>query len=139
MTVGLPGVGIGGIFYLVSALLMPFRSLVAHVSGRQTRWGIALRQALIAGLTLSAIWATGWAIGWVIAVVAPAPVATGPDGAVSVPVRNAVRMAAIIGSFGTLTLVLAGVQGLRLVLPRRPTPGTTPMPTPAASKKQSAA
>ena len=37
MTAGLPGVGIGGIFYLASAIMMPVRSLVATLSGRARR------------------------------------------------------------------------------------------------------
>ena len=137
MTVGLPGVGIGGMFYLASALLMPFRSLVAMFTGRETRWPVALRQALIALATLAAVWATGWAIGWLIAAFSPAPIAGALPGATSgVPVRNVVRTAALLASIGTLTLVLAAVQTMRLLLPPRPTPRAVPA---AADKTQSAA
>ena len=65
MTVGLPGVGIGGIFYLVSALLMPVREL-----GRAMRrdpgarhWGLVSRQTSIALGILAALWLTGWLVG----------------------------------------------------------------------------
>src|SRR5258705_8337297 len=123
MTVGLPGVGIGGMFYLASALLMPFRSLVATFTGRETRWPVALRQALIALATIAAIWGTGWGIGWLIATVSSPSVAGAlPRGTIGVPVRNAVRTAALLGSLGTLTIVLAAVQALRLLLPPRATP-----------------
>jgi|SRR5687767_360160 hypothetical protein len=138
MTAGLPGVGIGGIFYLASALLMPFRSLVAMFAGRETRWPVALRQALIALATLAAIWATGWAIGWLIAAAPSAPIAGVLPGAASgVPVRNAVRTAALLASVGTLTLVLAAVQAMRLLLPPRPTPKS--VPSALAGEAQSAA
>jgi hypothetical protein len=123
MTAGLPGVGIGGMFYLVSALLMPFRSLVATFAGRDARWPLARRQALIALGVLGSIWATGWVIGWLIALFSPDPVAgTLSTSVLGVPVRNAVRTAALLGSIGTLTLVLLSVQVLRVLLPARPTP-----------------
>jgi hypothetical protein len=138
MIAGLPGVGIGGMFYLASALLMPFRSLVALFTGRDTRWPVALRQALIAVAILTAIWATGWVIGWLIASFSLAPVAgTMPGGPMVTPVRNVVRTSALLGSLGSLTLVLAAVQALRLLLPPRLTPRAAP--TASASQAQSAA
>jgi hypothetical protein len=127
MTAGLPGVGIGGMFYLASALLMPFHSLVATFTGREARWPLALRQALIAVATIAAAWATLQAIGWLIAAVSPALVARGLSRvAAGMPVGNALRTAALLGSIGTLTLVLAVVQTLRLLLPPRPTPRAEP-------------
>lgn len=133
MTAGLPGVGIGGMFYLATALLMPFRSLWSVLAGRpaDARWGLALRQAAIAAGILGAVWATGWAIGWLIAAFA-APVAAG-NGAgepTAAPVRNAVRTATLLGSMGTLALVLMAVQLLRMVLPHRPTPRNAAAPSP---------
>lgn len=122
MTAGLPGVGIGGIFYLASALLMPVHSLVATLTGRrhEARWALALRQSGLALAILGALWATGWAIGWIVSpVAAPAIVAAGAGAAPAV--QNAVRMTALLGSLGTLALVLLVVQLMRL-LPARPTP-----------------
>ena len=122
MTVGLPGVGIGGLFYLASALLMPFRSLVATFARREARWRVALGQALTALATIAVVWATLRAIGWLVGAVSPAIGAGGLLGRTgNVPVPHALRTAALLGSIGTLTLVLAAVQALRL-LPRRPTP-----------------
>lgn len=123
MTAGLPGVGIGGIFYLASALLMPVRALAATAAGRreEARWGLALRQAGLALAIIGALWATGWAIGWVIAAVSPATTLTTAPAGGAPEVRNAVRMTALLGSFGTLAVVLLAVQGMRF-LPRRPTP-----------------
>jgi hypothetical protein len=138
MTAGLPGVGIGGIFYLASALLMPLRSFAAMLTGREPHWALALRQASFALATLAAIWATGWTIGWLIAAFSAAPVAGAmPSALGGLPVRNAVRTAALLGSIGTLALVLVAVQTLRLLLPRSPTPSTA-LPA-SAGEKQSAA
>jgi hypothetical protein len=121
MTAGIPGVGIGGIFYLASALLMPFRSLVATIRGREARWPVALRQALIALATITVVGATLWVIGWLSAIFSPAPVAL-PAAAGSLPGRNMVRIAALLGSVGTLSLVLVSVQAMRVLLAPRPTP-----------------
>ena len=138
MNAGLPGVGIGGMFYLASALLMPFRSLAVRLAGRDAHWTVAVRQALIALAALAAVWATGWAVGWVIAAFPVGRVLDPLSGApVTLPVRNAVRAAALLGSVGTLTLVLAAVQVMRLLLPPRPTPRVEPMVL--ASEAQSAA
>jgi hypothetical protein len=124
MTVGLPGVGIGGIFYLASALLMPVRSLVAVLRGRphEARWALALRQAALAGGILGALWLTGLALGWAFVHLAPEAtqrVARGGRSATSV--SNVVRTSALVLSLGTLAAVLAFVQLLRIVLPARPT------------------
>lgn len=129
MTAGLPGVGIGGMFYLATALLMPFRSLWSVLAGRpaDARWGVALRQAAIAAGILGAVWATGWVIGWVIAAfAAPVAAGSGVDGLAVAPVRNAIRTATLLGSIGTLALVLTAVQLLRVVLSHRPTPRNAP-------------
>ncbi len=137
MTAGLPGVGIGGLFYLASGLLMPFRSLVATLTGREARWWVALHQALISVTTIAAVWGTVRAIGWLIALISPALVAGGLRGTSgNVPIPPALRTAALIGSIGTLTLVLAAVQALGL-LPQRPTPRA--VPSASTAEAQSAA
>ena len=60
MNVGLPGTGIGGLFYLLTALMMPLVELARTFAGRSSlkRWQIAMRQSLlacgvIAGLSLT--------------------------------------------------------------------------------------
>lgn len=123
MTVGLPGVGIGGIFYIASALLMPMRSLAAVLTGRAhlARWPVALRQAAIAIAILGVLWATGLTLGWIITTAFPAAAVAGVSGATPAHVRSVVRTSALLLSFGTLAVVLAVVQLLRVALPVRPT------------------
>ncbi|WP_299050184.1 hypothetical protein [uncultured Nocardioides sp.] len=50
MTAGLPGTGLGGLFYLLLALYMPLHELVRTLQGRgsRERWRLALTQMLIA-------------------------------------------------------------------------------------------
>jgi len=123
MTAGLPGVGIGGIFYLASAIMMPFRSLYAMVTGRahEARWRVALYQAAIAAGILGALWVTGLALGWIIGTVFPHAMITAAVGDAPAHVRNVVRTSALLLSFGTLAVVLLFVQILRVALPVRPT------------------
>lgn len=64
MNVGLPGTGIGGLFYLATALMMPFIELVHTIRGRSTlsRWKLVLRQVIMAGGILAGLGVTGWLI-----------------------------------------------------------------------------
>jgi hypothetical protein len=129
MTAGLPGVGIGGIFYLVSALLMPVRSLVAVLRGRpaEARWPTALRQAALAGGILGAIWLTGLGLGWVILHLVPeAAHLVARGGRSAGEVQSVLRTSALALSLGTLAVVLTLVQLLRVVLPAKPTARNRP-------------
>src|SRR3954464_14139489 len=65
VTAGLPGTGIGGLFYLISALLMPFREAFRALVGRgdRARGQVALQQGGMAVTILGAVWATGLALG----------------------------------------------------------------------------
>jgi hypothetical protein len=140
MTAGLPGVGIGGIFYLASALLMPFRSLAAVIGGRpaDARWPIALRQASLAAGILGALWLTGLALGWIIATVLPEATRVVAGGSATAgQVHNVVRTSALLLSFGTLGAVLFMVQLLRVLLPAKPT--TRNQPAEARKSARSAA
>src|SRR5215207_7225971 len=64
MTAGLPGSGIGGLFYLLSALFMPLRELwrALRSRSRPERPVLALQQAGLALGIIAALWWTGWAI-----------------------------------------------------------------------------
>jgi len=70
VNVGLPGTGIGGLFYLLAALLLPLVELSRTVRGRGSlrRWGLVMRQAMIALGIILAIWATTWIGGQVLSV-----------------------------------------------------------------------
>lgn len=61
MNAGLPGTGLGGLFYLVLALLMPVRELYLTARGRSSRqrWRLVLQQLLIAAAILTALGITG--------------------------------------------------------------------------------
>ena len=64
MTAGVPGSGIGGFFYLISALLMPVQesvSLFKRKSSRASRRTV-MRQVMNAAGVLCGVWLTGWFI-----------------------------------------------------------------------------
>ncbi|MCM8814169.1 MAG: hypothetical protein NC924_09615 [Candidatus Omnitrophica bacterium] len=61
MTAGLPGIGIGGIFYLLCAFLMPLIALAKTLAGRGTRamWRAAGAQFCHASGIMAGFWITG--------------------------------------------------------------------------------
>lgn len=68
MNAGLPGTGIGGLFYILLALLMPLRELYLTARGRSSRerWLLVLQQLMIAVGIVAALGATGWAVTRVV-------------------------------------------------------------------------
>ncbi len=68
MNAGLPGTGIGGLFYVVLALLMPVRELYLTARGRSSRerWRLALQQASIALGIVASLAVTGWVFSRVV-------------------------------------------------------------------------
>lgn len=62
MTAGLPGTGIGGLFYLLLAVYMPVREFFRLIQKRTNmgRWGfIALQLCFVFGI-LAALWGEAW-------------------------------------------------------------------------------
>ena len=116
MTAGLPGTGIGGMFYLMSALATPLREAYLRVRGRRSRgWGLVATQTAIAGAILAGVWATGWLLGLALSAsrsVIPAVATLHPG--------NLLPAVALLFSVGTLAAVLLGVELLRLWIRRRP-------------------
>jgi Flp pilus assembly protein TadD len=118
MNAGLPGAGIGGMFYMLSAIAMPF-----HAARRAVRrwrdpdlvdeppvqWRPVFRQFMIAVGIIAALWLTGWAVGTLIAAYPSAPDVTHS----TVPGRtmpNVIKVGALLLSFGTVCVVLMAVR-----------------------------
>lgn len=125
MTVGLPGAGVGGIFYILSALWMPFHALghrllrAAGFAGAEDRrpapWNLIWRQFATALAIIAGLWVTGWALA---ALLVSHPTALGQMQTNEIGKRlpNMLRVGAVIASIGTLALVLVIVQIARLVV-----------------------
>lgn len=72
MAAGIPGSGIGGFFYLLSALLMPVQESVCFCckkSNRASRQTV-LRQVVNALGVLGGVWSTGWFISQAFTIIA---------------------------------------------------------------------
>jgi tetratricopeptide (TPR) repeat protein len=125
MTVGLPGAGIGGLFYLASALWMPVHSVLRRVRGgltlterRPDTGGVVARQFGIAIAIIAALWTTGWLIGVVVIAHPKSLGALGPAVA-SKGIPNVLGMAALYVSIATLATALGSVQVARLLVSPR--------------------
>src|SRR4051794_27789627 len=116
LNVGMPGVGLGGIFYLVGALAMPFveigRAMRARLAGERRprdarRWALALRQSSLAVGVLGAAWVAGLAIGRLRAL------GSGPErataGARSSIAASPLRVSTLLFGVLLLVVVLGGV------------------------------
>ena len=68
MFAGLPGTGLGGLFYALLVCWMPFRELWLLARGRSShgRWAlVACQVGLVLGI-VAALWAEAWAIKWLV-------------------------------------------------------------------------
>ena len=131
MTVGVPGVGFGGIFYLIGALVMPVREVVRTARGESSvqRWVVVATQWSLAAGILVALWATGWFLGHVLTPAVLARTAAGA-GRLAAP-HNVLKVSVFAMSLGMLVLLIAGVRIVQLVVRLRggiPVQQLTPMP-----------
>lgn len=120
MSVGLPGSGVGGVFYLLSALLMPVDGALRSATTRgRPRFRLIGRQVLLAVTILAVIYGTGWTLGFVIDVLGAASQTSGDSSGVAPAAgRTLFRDAALLLTFGTLGAVMVSVQILRLFFAR---------------------
>lgn len=121
---GLPGTGIGGLFYLIMALLSPIRHGWRVITRRSTAGsGRDITHTLLLALGIAAgLWVTGIVLGRLVPVGAlHLPTAASPaaqDGT-AVPHHNALRVAAFVAASGTLLAVLLATELARLLVGRR--------------------
>jgi len=117
MSVGLPGSGLGGVFYLLSALVMPFTSFTRYVRGDVTQLRLALRQSALAISIIATLYFTGVAVDMVMfsGTVAGDTVRAQHEASFALP--RIFQGTSFLITFGTLAFVLGLVQVLRLVVP----------------------
>lgn len=118
MAAGIPGTGIGGLFYAVLALFMPLKKLFTRDrrASPARRWrAVAVQLGLVAGI-LAAMSATAWVVSSFVRVLRPDPVAAdrGLGG-----IGATLTRATLLASVASLAAVVVLVQVLRLVV-RRP-------------------
>ncbi len=119
MTAGLPGAGIGGLFYIGSTLLLPIRALARRLRGVPA--GVEHRQLLHSVAMASGILAAIAATGWLLGLVVPAEIlnhsAASSAGVASR--RTVIPVATFGAAVATLMVVLLGVEAARLVVARQ--------------------
>lgn len=115
MTVGLPGAGIGGLFYLLAALAMPVRETWLTLTGRSSRarWGVVLQQLALAGSIVGGMWLTSLAVVAVALRLVPSAAGRAPGALPGAGGASAERIASWLRpahgwtSFATLGALLA--------------------------------
>jgi hypothetical protein len=119
MTAGLPGAGIGGLFFVLSAYFMLVVEITRTVRGRSSlaRWGLVLRNVGIATAMIMAVTVTIWLVHGLLF---PSPSGTG-DAKGSHDSSNALLpFSPVLIALAVLGAVLGGAYALRLVSGRRP-------------------
>jgi hypothetical protein len=130
MNAGLPGTGLGGVFYLLSALWMPVHSLLRRGgAGERAPSRLIVRQFAIAVAMIGMLFLTGYTLGLMFqlggggAAHSAAEVTT----AASVVPPEFVRTALLLLTVGVLALLLLVVEVAGAVLRRRrPMPARPP-------------
>ncbi len=116
MIVGIPGTGIGGLFYLVRALWLPIRGLRRRRRGQSASSSSGLPQAAMAVGILAGLWLTGELLGLAVAHAFPSTAAL--DAGTTTHVTNVFRVASLVIGAVTLCMVLTTVQIARVVVRR---------------------
>jgi hypothetical protein len=120
MTAGVPGTGLGGLFYILAALLLPFRCLIQTVRRQRVNWREAFKLTALGLAVFLGIWLTGLFLGLILGPTARTlEAAAGMSAEMRARSENVLRWAAIAAGFVTLAVVLLAVQVARFVV-RRP-------------------
>ena len=145
MVAGLPGTGIGGLFYLLLTVCMPLREFFKTLQGRTSlkRWCfITLQIFFVAGI-LAAIWAEIWLLNWTLLWLQQSRHIDllGTNGQLLFRQTGTFAIASAMASFISLTFVLAAVYVLRFFVSRPARIKVQPLPaqrTPAQPQYQAA-
>ncbi|MGQ0538705.1 MAG: hypothetical protein ACT4R6_07140 [Gemmatimonadaceae bacterium] len=118
MTPGIPGAGIGGLFYLGASVVLALRHAGDRLLRRQARFAtrdVALLTALALGI-VAGIWLMGWLLGALLSQEVRQLRSAGVTALLAGTrhSENVVRVAAVIAGIGTLAAVMAGVELARL-------------------------
>ncbi|MDO8302731.1 MAG: hypothetical protein Q7T18_05790 [Sedimentisphaerales bacterium] len=130
MVAGLPGTGIGGLFYLLLALYMPVCEFFKTLQGKTSlkRWGFITLQLLFVAGILAVIWAEVWLLNQGLLWLRQnyhmnlQPV----DGRFTFGQTGSIAFTSAMASFISLTFLLAVVCVLRVVISRPKKPASAP-------------
>ena len=121
MNPGLPGAGIGGLFYVLSALWMPICELWRRWrGGAPGQWLLVARQFAIAVGIVASMTGVFWALDTALMLSQVAEHMAG-----KAHVMWSLRVSALLVTSGVLAMVLSAVQLVRLYLRLRTALGAT--------------
>ena len=119
MNAGLPGSGISGAFYLLSALWMPFHELYKTLRNKSQpqRVRLILIQSGIALGIIAGIWLAGWLLGeLVVKINAWLALKQGMPAPAPSILPNVIKMTLVFLTLGLLAVVVGGVHILKLAI-----------------------
>jgi hypothetical protein len=123
MIAGLPGIGVGTLFYVLTALWMPIRESVRLVKGESSveRWRLIAVQLFFAASIIASIAIADRVLLWVLGTASPgsfSPARLLNNGFILMSPRTWLA-APIVASLLLLGIVLFVVEAMRLVVARR--------------------
>jgi energy-coupling factor transporter transmembrane protein EcfT len=118
MIAGLPGTGIGGLFYMLLALWMPANEVINILRGRANPKNTQLvkNHLFLTSCIVIAVIATGWLAGLLAVMILFGIPSAGITGANRVPIENFLHIAPIILTSLTLLAVYLAMQSLRFAI-----------------------
>jgi multisubunit Na+/H+ antiporter MnhB subunit len=122
MTAGLPGAGIGGLFFVLSAYFMLVVEIQRTLRGRSSpaRWRMVLRNVAIATAMVAAVTAVVWLVHRLAYPPAPAGSVDGQNGSGGTT-DELVPFTPVLFALAVLVAVLGAAFVLRLVAGRKRT------------------
>lgn len=117
MIAGLPGTGIGGIFYLFLALWMPMNETIDIIRGfaNSEHRQMVKRQLFLTLCVILAVIVTSWLAGW-LAIVILSGIHGSASAKSDTAVENFLQVAPIVLTSLTLLAVILAIHGLRLIM-----------------------
>jgi hypothetical protein len=129
MKAGFPGAGIGGVFYVLLVVLMPFDELRRTLQGRSSRqrWARVGRQTgLVAGI-LGALYGEWWGLAelhaWLVSVwttIHPEPVDAAAASAQHPGFEHYFGPVVAVAPFVVIAILCLGLQVVRLIVRSEP-------------------
>jgi hypothetical protein len=124
MFAGLPGFGVGTLFYVLMALWMPIREIPRVIQGTSTidNWKLILRQLFYAAGIIVTVMTAEKAMLWILGDrnIKPLSPATWVHGELGAHAGESVLAAPIVASLLLLAGVVLSVEILRAIVARRP-------------------
>ena len=116
MVAGLPGTGIGGMFYLMSAFLMPFKELIKTFRGHSNkrRWKLVGSQTGLALGIMGGFWITGFLLDFMLRGVIQNNINTLPHF-----LRKIFMVKSMALSIITLSSVLIGMEMVDIIIRKK--------------------